>query len=139
MQVLVVAKRTCTCSTSDLVLFLALFILHPIQMLESERTWTRSRLSFITISVSHHICLHGCSPQDEALMHQSALGPGAGFHSSPFPPRDETLLHQCLLAVRTSALAELRAKARILVTDGVCLIGAPDETGQLREECVFLQ
>ncbi|KAF5829646.1 RNA dependent RNA polymerase-domain-containing protein [Dunaliella salina] len=56
-----------------------------------------------------------------------------GGHS----PQDEPLLHQCLLAVRTAALSELRAKARVLVTDGVCLIGAPDETGCLQEGCVF--
>ena len=36
-------------------------------------------------------------------------------------------------------LAELRAKARILVPGGVCLMGAADETGLLRDGCVFLQ
>ncbi len=69
---------------------------------------------------------------------------GLCVHSGPCvhlarSPEHEPLLRQCLLAVRSAALMELRAKARVLVPNGACLMGVPDETGELTEGCVFLQ
>ena len=58
--------------------------------------------------------------------------------ASGFSPNDEPFLFDCLHAVRSHHLQNLRKKSRILVHDGAVLTGGIDETGLLREGEVFV-
>jgi RNA-dependent RNA polymerase len=63
------------------------------------------------------------------LLHMISLG---------LSPKEEPFVFDCLHAIRTHHLQNLRKKARIHVRDGAVLMGGIDETGLVHEGSVFV-
>jgi hypothetical protein len=75
------------------------------------------------------------------LSGSSSSTSGALMHMlhSGLDPRFDPFLLSCLHAIRSHHLMNLRKKTRIFVKKGAVLLGGIDETGNLPEDCVFVQ